>query len=348
MPLRSPSEQWCVSGTGPVAVEQGGVWQGPFGLCTGARFCPTLRLQGLRLGCDKHLAEHVEAEIASNQDVPEEDRPYGGLPSAEIVGLGSARIQLAVAEVRHISVGEISADQAVKARDTVGREGLDLIHVEPIQRQEVAITVDPAGGPVPQTSTTGGWALSDERRTLAVNLFPDLAFVQTSTYSRYRESLRPALSGVVAALAEVFAPDLLQRIGLRYVNRFDDRTVRSAADWQGKIAASFLGVPADGLLGSLAQTTQQQVELALEPGVGALVRHGAFLDPASPGSYAYLVDLDVFRQVTDVFDPDAALAVARRLNRTALTLFQHIVQHTYRQTMDPSPLDRSGEEEPSA
>lgn len=287
----------------------------------------------------------MEAEIASIEDVPQEDRPYGGLPGAEIVGLGSARIQLAVAEVRHISVGEISPDQALRARDIVGRERPDLIHVEPIQRQEVAFTVDPAGGPVPQTSSTGGWALSDERRTLTVNLFPDLAFVQTSTYFRYRESLRPALSGIVAALAEVFAPDLLQRVGLRYVNRFEDRGVRSAADWQGKIVGSFLGVPTDGLLGPLVQTTQQQVEIALEPGVGALVRHGAFLDPASPGSYAYLIDLDVSRQVTDVFDPDAALAVARRLNRTALTLFQHIVDPSYRQTMDPVPLDGPGEDE---
>lgn len=287
----------------------------------------------------------MEAEIADNEHIVEHDRAYGGLPGAEIVGLRNSRIQLAVAEVRYSTVGDIEAAQAMRVRDAIRDTGLVFIHVEPTQRHEVTFSVDPSGAAIPQAAATDGWILGDESRSLTVNLFPDLVFVQTNVYSRYRESLRPALAGVLEALAQVFAPDLAQRVGLRYVNRFEDRATRMASDWRGKIAPSFLGVLNDELLGPLAQTSQQQVELALEPGVGALIRHGAFSDHAAAGSSAYLVDLDVFRQVTDPYDPQAVLAVARRLNRTALSLFQHIVDASYRQTMDPVPLERPDEDQ---
>jgi uncharacterized protein (TIGR04255 family) len=300
----------------------------------------------LRLGCNFAVWHpHMEAEIADNEQIPEEDRAYGGLPGAEIVGLRNSRIQLAVAEVRYSTIGDVEPAQAMRVRDVIRSTGLSFLHVEPTQRHEVTFSVDPSGSAVPQAAATGGWVLTDESRSLTVNLFPDLAFVQTNVYSRYRESLRPALAGVLEALAAVFEPDLVQRVGLRYVNRFEDRAVRTASDWQGKIAPSFLGVLSDDVLGPLAQTTQQQVELALEPGVGALVRYGAFVDHAAAGSSAYLVDLDVFRQVTDTFEPELILAGARRLNRTALSLFQRIVEPSYRQTMDPVPLELSGDEQ---
>lgn len=271
--------------------------------------------------------------------IPEEDRPYGGLPGAEIVGLRNSQIQLAVAEVRYQHVGDIGSPQALKIRDALLRAGVEVIHVESTQRHEFTLAVAEAEA-VPQATATTGWVLSNESRTLTVSLFPDLAFVQTTAYTRYGQSLRPSLQGVLDGLLEVFAPGLVQRVGLRYVNRLTNRNARAAADWEGSIAPAFLGVLADGLLGARVQSTQQQVEVALEAGVGALVRHGAFADHAVGGSYSYLVDLDVFRQVTDVFDPEAVLAVARRLNRTALPLFQHVVHADYRETMGPEPLAR--------
>lgn len=244
-----------------------------------------------------------------------------------------------MAEVRYQHVGDIGSPQALKIRDALLRAGVEVIHVESTQRHEFTLAVAEAEA-VPQATATTGWVLSNESRTLTVSLFPDLAFVQTTAYTRYGQSLRPSLQGVLDGLLEVFAPGLVQRVGLRYVNRLTNRNARAAADWEGSIAPAFLGVLADGLLGARVQSTQQQVEVALEAGVGALVRHGAFADHAVGGSYSYLVDLDVFRQVTDVFDPEAVLAVARRLNRTALPLFQHVVHADYRETMGPEPLAR--------
>ena len=237
-------------------------------------------------------------------------------------------------------MGDIEAYHALRIRDALVKAGVDIVHVEPTQRHEIMFAVAETGA-APQATATTGWVLSDESRSLTINLFPDLTFVQTTAYTRYRESLRPSLQGVLRGLSEVFAPGLVQRVGLRYVNRLTDRDARTAADWQGSIAPAFLGVLTDGLLGQRVQSTQQQVELALEQGVGALVRYGAFIDTAAGGSYSYLVDIDVFRQYTDAFDPEAVIAVARRLNRTALPLFQHVVHADYRETMGPEPLDRS-------
>src|SRR4051794_16853913 len=112
-----------------------------------------------------------------------------------------------------------------------------------------------------------------------------------------------ALNVFLPALQERLAPALVHRVGLRYINRLTDVEATTPQAWRGRIAPSLLGVIADQDYDDMITASQQQLELALEPSVGALLRHGAFRDPGVRGAYSYLLDVDVFSTSTNRFDP---------------------------------------------
>jgi uncharacterized protein (TIGR04255 family) len=163
--------------------------------------------------------------------------------------------------------------------------------------------------------------------------------VQHSSYRRFSESLRPALASMLGGLEKQFTPQAVRRMGLRYVNRLVDPEAKVASAWQGRIRPAALGILDDPVLADKVQGTQYQTQLDLEDAAGAIVRHGAFADAAVHGAYSYLVDIDVYSQATDHFDVDRILAMFRKLNVTALSLFQWFTTDDWRATMGPRPRD---------
>jgi uncharacterized protein (TIGR04255 family) len=276
-------------------------------------------------------------------DVTKLDTPLGGLAPARRVLLAHHSIEVAAAEVRFAGPSGVpSGALGIALRDAARLAGIPLDNVEPAQRQNVALTITPQS----QSSTFNGeqgWSLTSADRHLSVTVMRDVLIVQNTRYTRYSDSVGSVLAVLLPAIAEALTPEVVQRIGLRYINRLTDPAAAAPGVWRGRITPEVLGVLDHPDFGGRVVNMQQQFELALEVSAGALVRHGFFRDPSSQGAYSYLLDIDVYDTNAVGFDPVAIGDRARTLNRTSLALFQQLVRPEHRETMGPyDPDEKKG------
>ncbi|WP_405949429.1 TIGR04255 family protein [Streptomyces prunicolor] len=255
------------------------------------------------------------------------DVPLAGLPSAGRALLRDAPVELAIAEIRFASVGEsVSTDEALAIKEFAEGCGIEFTSLEPAQKNELLVEIS-ASGANPQVQVRArGWQLGCDGGQLVATIMPDSIVVQTSQYERWSVSLRPVLEALLAGVEENLKPKLLHRLGVRYVNRLVDLDAKSPGAWKGRISDAFLGAILDPVIGEKVASAQQQIELSLGVGQGALIRHGAFRDAAAQNSVSYLMDIDVFDASTRRFSSSDIINTCQRLNRTALSLFKQAIQ----------------------
>jgi uncharacterized protein (TIGR04255 family) len=263
------------------------------------------------------------------------DVPFGDLPSRERVRLTDARIEAAVAEVRFVGRnGDINTEAATEALARFTPFG--ALNMEVAEQREVAFVVGPSGSAKSDVDTTArGWQFLSPDRRRVFTLLPTVASVQVLSYERWSESLRPLLSALLDVIGDVCDAHLVQRIGLRYINRLPAPPQQRG--WLAVVDPGVAGVLAHAVLGPVVRSAHQQFELELEKGVGAVVRHGPLAGPAAPEGY--LIDIDVFDSVASPFDTSAVLARAHRLNRTAFSLFTQLLTQEQIERMGPVQLE---------
>ena len=261
----------------------------------------------------------------------EESRPLAGLPSADRTLLKFAPLQLAVAEIRLGSEDvEVSAELGLRFKDRLKELGIGFARLEPLQQQTFTLNVQAGVAPAPRVdSQSRGWMLHSADGTTQVSLLPQALVLQTSKYHRWSETMRPPLEAVLTAASELRTLSLVVRIGLRYVNRFNDPEARSTQAWIGRLDETFLGPLCHPNLGSHVRAAQQQVELGFSDTQGAVLRHGPFPDVSLGGAVNYLLDIDVYDNEPIRFDPDDIVERIEVLNRTAATLFQAVLKPEY-------------------
>jgi uncharacterized protein (TIGR04255 family) len=257
----------------------------------------------------------------------------GGLPAADTALLGNAPLEVAIIEVRFTSTSSgFSATEATAIRDELDRAtGMDFSSIQPAQQRTVQVDLGAEGAAMTE-GQFDGWQISSTAGTSMVTLMPESVVLQTTDYVRWRTSIREPLEVLLAAVVRVTQPTLIQRIGLRYVDRFQDRSCNSVADWVGKIDGALLGPVQNTVFGHRLRAAQQQLEIEIDAHHGAILRHGPIHDP-SGSSVDYLLDLDVFRHVAGAFDTSDVVDAAERLNRSALSLFQASIEHEYLESL---------------
>jgi uncharacterized protein (TIGR04255 family) len=258
-----------------------------------------------------------------------DDIPLGGLPSADVTMLAKAPLEVAIIEVRFTAaVAEISPTDAAALRDDLAKgTGIDYPSIQPAFQQQVQIDFG-AQGVSRVNEQSKGWQIASANGTSHVTLMPDALIMQISEYERWSTSMKAPLGILLASLERLVEPSLVHRIGLRYIDRFQDRECDSVASWQGKIDDALLGPVLNKVFGDKIRGAQQQIEIQLDDHHGALLRHGPVNDERSK-IVQYLLDTDVFRHSTFEFDAGEVLASAERLNRTALSLFQAATTREY-------------------
>src|SRR5688500_17178852 len=154
-------------------------------------------------------------------DQPQEpiaDMPLGGLPKNERVLLRRAQLEIVLAEVRYSTDrDEISADEALKLRESLTEAGLPLPKMQPAQQQQVSLNVTSAGTRSEVEVQGRGWQMSTDDGHLIATILPNAIAIQTTRYERWSVSLRPALESCLEAVEKLLLPQLSQRVGLRYV-----------------------------------------------------------------------------------------------------------------------------------
>jgi uncharacterized protein (TIGR04255 family) len=270
-----------------------------------------------------------------------ETRPLGGLPPADRTLLVDPPLELAIVEIRFATSGEdLPAPVALQMRARLGELGFDFARLEQAKQGRVTLELNPGSQPNTHLQELSqGWQLATADNRLHLTFMPGAVVVQTSLYERWSVSLRPVLEAVLTVMHEVLAPELVQRIGLRYVDRFVESSATSAADWKDRIHDSLLGPACHPALGALVLQAQQQVELRLDATHGALLRHGAFQDAAANNAVSYLLDIDVFELEPQLFDVPQLAERTEVLNRTAASLFQLSLTSDYLRTLQRREAD---------
>jgi uncharacterized protein (TIGR04255 family) len=265
----------------------------------------------------------------------EETGPLAGLPPADRTLLVRPPLELAVLEVRFVAdASDIAVDVALTAQERLADLGHVYARLERAQENRIEIQMQPGAAPVSQVqSIAQGWQLHAADGSGHITLLPGAVVLQTSRYERWSVTLRPVLEVLVGVAEEFLAPSVVDRIGLRYVDRFVDAGARTPAAWRGRIQPDLLGPACHPVFGAHVRGAQQQVELALGAAQGALLRHGPFADPAVGGAISYLVDIDVYDAESSRFRTADLVHRAEVLNRTAASLFQATLTREYLRTL---------------
>lgn len=261
----------------------------------------------------------------------EETAPLGGLPSADRTLLVKAPLEVAVVEVRFLTdETELPSDAGLRLVELLAGSAPELSQLQAAQEGRVSIDFQPGVEPTPSVHPgLRGWQVTDLDGRIQVTMMPGAVVIQVQRYERWSLSMRPLLEAGLEAARILLQPKGVVRIGLRYVDRFVDSEASSASAWAGRMNESLLGPVRHDVFGRLVSNAQQQVQLGLERGRGAILRHGPFVDQAAGGAVSYLLDIDVFDQEATPFHCEDVVTRAEVLNRTAASLFQLCLTQDY-------------------
>lgn len=284
----------------------------------------------------------LSTSLSPGPDPYDDVLPLGDLPAADRTLLVKPPLELALVEIRYLPVGDaITAEQMLAIRDLASSD-VQFGRLEEARAERVQVNVTSDG--TANTSVQNvmrGWQLLSGDGKLTAQVMPEALVVQNLAYERWSVSLRRPLEALLRGLQQVLSPPLTQRIGLRYVDRFVDPAATSAQAWRERIDPHLMGVAGHPVLGDKILGAQQQLEVHLGSTQGAVLRHGPFRDPGAGGAVSYLLDIDVFDAASSAFDPATVVAVAERLNRTALSLFQQVLTPAYLRSLQAARPQRS-------
>lgn len=253
------------------------------------------------------------------------------LPGVDDRTLAHPPLAVVVCQIRYeqnLGVGDGDTGLSIH-EDLGGREG-DYPTIEPQQIMSAQIEMGPAG-----LASLGaaafprrGWRMRSSDKKWIVSLMPDHVTLETTNYTTWRSDFRPRLAALLDSVSRNIKPSVLERVGLRYVNRLSDSQRTSASDWRGAVRDELLGPVADPFWSTGVETFQAQADLDLGDDRRCLFRQGVIVDD-SEGVEGYLLDYDVYRQVPRRFDSSDLMEVLNGFNQAALTLFHRSITPEY-------------------
>jgi uncharacterized protein (TIGR04255 family) len=271
-------------------------------------------------------------------DKDEFDEPLGGLTGLGRIRLEKTHMEAAVAEVRFLggpTRPDLPEAEAVRVWEGMGPAELPVF--EPQTLNMVSLSVTPAG-PEPTHQMQQGWILANADRSVSLSLFPSVVALQLTAYERYSTSLGDPLARALALFVEVTGVSVVQRLGLRYINRLHDPGASSPEFWAAHVRPEFAG-PLVGDLAPRVAVLHQEVQVRLDEFSSARMHSGVFREQSPVERYSFLVDLDVFREQAMEFDAIHCSNLTRQLNRTALALFARVLSEEYLDLMGPAVID---------
>jgi len=196
--------------------------------------------------------------------------------------------------------------------------------------QELAFNITPVGvAPVPGEqmhewlSGDGAWIATFSKHSFSLSCIRGY-----TRFEEFTERLQPLLDSV---LAEV-RPPRLERVGVRYVNRFsdDDVLANPAAMFHGFGQPLTAANDSVQLLNATQQCTYGIDDLLLQVRSG-YVPPEQTVDPMIPpvAGDSWVLDLDSFKQDATVADPGTVMAVVQKLADINYDYFKHAATEAF-------------------
>jgi uncharacterized protein (TIGR04255 family) len=193
--------------------------------------------------------------------------------------------------------------------------------MEPLQTQMLTVTAGPAGASPLSGAAQTGWRLAAADNSWIVTLLPDQAALETTAYETWEGTFRDRLFQLIEAVANTLDPTAVQRVGLRYVDRFREEEVEAPSGWSGRIRDELLGVVIHEHLGRGVVASQQQVLFEGDGDRKVALRHGLVSGDGEEG-LDYIIDVDAFEEGFRVFELENLRESIEELHTLCLAVFQ--------------------------
>lgn len=223
-------------------------------------------------------------------------------PTPTEVPLKNAPLVRVVAQVRFPLITAIGDQQFIAPFQEALRKIYPVLRPERIQ----GVIFGPEGA-IP-TQEEQVWRFFDVEDHWRISLAPDFVAVETTKYQS-RNDLLSRFRVVLEALKEHIGPELIDRIGLRYVDRVSGDDYSKLSEF---IRPEILGIVGHSLsehaLHSLSETALKvpQHEAIIKTRWGRIPRRGSVdptvIEPIEEDSW--ILDLDMFSKETRHFDVD--------------------------------------------
>lgn len=243
------------------------------------------------------------------------------------VPLPSAPLVRVIAQIRFPQV------LSIEKRDFVA-PFQEAIHAQyPVLRaeQKQGLMVSPQGASpmLPQVI----WRFADIEGNWRVSLSPDFIAIETTAYES-RKDFFERFTVVVQALAEHVSPKVVDRIGVRYIDRITGDAVKDIAKL---VRPEILGIVGRMIAQHARHTLSESLFVVPEPAAQLLARwgllpRGGTVDPAAIEPLdepSWILDLDMFRSEPRTFDPSEVVADARSYAERIYTFFRWAVTNDF-------------------
>lgn len=252
------------------------------------------------------------------------DNPLTAPPPAE-VPLPRAPLVRVIAQVRFPLIISIERREFIAPLQEVLRASYPVLRSE--QTQELAVNLR---GPTPPAAQTV-WRFSDVEGHWRVSLAPEFIALETTAYTR-RTDFMSRLRDVVQALHEHVGLKVVDRLGLRYIDRVEGPDFKDIAQL---VRSEMLGIATTPLA---AHVRHSLCETLLElKGASLLARWGnlppdATVDPAAIEPIqvpSWILDLDMFSAESFDFELEPLMDRAHSHAERLYTFFRWAVTEEF-------------------
>jgi uncharacterized protein (TIGR04255 family) len=238
------------------------------------------------------------------------------------VPLPDAPLVRVIAQVRFPQVLSIEKRDFVAPFQETIRTQYPILRAEQMQ----GMRIGPEGAsPIPPQAI---WRFTDAEGNWKVSLAQDFVAIETTAYES-RNNFFERFETITQALAEHVAPRVVDRIGIRYIDRVTGDAMKEITKL---VRPEILGILATAVVEHASHTISESVFNVPKSAAQLLARWGLLpkggtVDPAIEplAEPSWILDLDMFRAETRTFDPSEVVADARSYAERIYTFFRWAV-----------------------
>jgi uncharacterized protein (TIGR04255 family) len=222
---------------------------------------------------------------------------------------------------------------SIEKKDFVGSFQEAIREKYPILQPEQTQTFIFGPQDVVQPTLQLTWRFIDAADSWRVSLAPDFMALETTAYSSRRDFL-DRLEDLLVALKESFDPKIIQRFGLRYIDRLTDQDID---DIQSLVKPEILGMMAAEFRGAIHQVINES--LFIIPGEEerilarwGLMPAGTTFDPSAIEPIAepsWILDLDMSLSKNREFSVKALMSEGQSFAERIYTFFRWAVKDDF-------------------
>jgi len=248
--------------------------------------------------------------------------PLVALPPQEIP-LRNTPLVRVIAQVRFPIIVSIDKSEFIASFQEELRDTYPVLRPEKKQ----GLVVRPHGVASAQSDMV--WRFNDVDGKWRVSLAPNFIALETTSYSSRNEFLE-RLQAALRALSEHIGPRIVDRLGLRYIDRVSGQAV---ADIAKLVRSEVIGVFATPMAAYAQQSLSESLFVVPDTGAQLLARWGQIppnstVDPAAiepVDTQSWILDLDMFSVESRAFNVEELMTEARTYAERIYTLFRWAV-----------------------